>query len=411
MQKKNLFGVARPAEERAETRRWTHGLETVAKRIDRHFARAEVRGRLRAYLRGLLSPVARKNGWQLAEALGDRAPHGVQHLLGRAEWSADAVRDDLLGYVQEHLADPQGILIIDETGFLKKGAKSVGVARQYSGAAGRVENCQIGVFAAYVSPRRANSRTLIDRALYLPKPWAEDAARRREAHVPEAVRFATKPQLARQLIERVHEAGLPCAWVVADSVYGNDGGLRLWLEARQQPYVLAVSSRYRIFDGRQIQWAADLMAALPARAWKKLSAGRGTKGERLYEWALYAIRPVDEGRQRWLLARRSLKDRSDRAYYVVSGPKTTTLEAMVRVAGARGAIEESLQIAKDDLGLDQYEVRSWQGWHRHVTLVMLVQAYLTVLRVQAPGPRPPPKEAAGQKKSPPPAGAWLMGPR
>jgi SRSO17 transposase len=222
--------------------------------------------------------------------------------------------------------------------------------------------------------------------------------------VPESVRFATKPQLARQLIERVQQAGLPCAWVVADSVYGNDGDLRLWLEARQQPYVLAVSSQYRIFDGRQIQWAADLVEALPARSWKKLSAGRGTKGERFYAWACYSIRSIDEGRQRWLLARRSLKDRNDRAYYVVSGPKTTTLEEMVRVAGARWAVEESFQIAKDDLGLDQYEVRSWQGWHRHVTLVMLVQAYLTVLRALAQGPRPTPKEAAGQKKSLRPVG-------
>jgi SRSO17 transposase len=285
MQKKKLSGVAFPREERAETRRWSQGLEAVATRIDRHFARAEARGRLRAYLRGLLSPIERKNGWQLAEALGYRTPHGVQHLLGRAEWSAEAVRDDLLGYVRDHLADPQGILVIDETGFLKKGTKSVGVARQYSGAAGRVENCQIGVFAAYLSPTHGQARTLIDRALYLPKEWAEDAERRRVAHVPEAVAFATKPQLARQLINRVLEAGLPCAWVVADSVYGTDSRLRTWLEARHQPYVLAVSAQYRIFDGRQIQWAADLVAALPARAWQKLSAGTGTKGERLYEWA------------------------------------------------------------------------------------------------------------------------------
>jgi SRSO17 transposase len=285
MQEKKPFGVARPAEERRETRRWSLGLEAVAKRIDRHFARAEARGRLRAYLRGLLSPIERKNGWQLAEALGYRTPHGVQHLLGRAEWSADAVRDDLLSYVKEQLADPQGILIIDETGFLKKGSKSGGVARQYSGAAGRIENCQIGVFAAYLSPTHGQARTLIDRALYLPKEWAEDAERRRVAHVPEAVAFATKPQLARQLINRVREAGLPCAWVVADSVYGTDSRLRTWLEARHQPYVLAVSAQYRIFDGRQIQWAADLVAALPARAWQKLSAGTGTKGERLYEWA------------------------------------------------------------------------------------------------------------------------------
>jgi SRSO17 transposase len=406
MQKENFFGVARPAEQRAETRRWSHGLETVAKRIDRHFARAEARGRLRAYLRGLLSPIERKNGWQLAEALGYRTPHGVQHLLGRAEWSADAVRDDLLGYVKEHLADPQGILVIDETGFLKKGTKSVGVARQYSGAAGRVENCQIGVFAAYVSPTRAQARTLVDRALYLPKAWAEDAERRRAARVPESVRFAAKPQLARQLIGRVREAGLPCAWVVADPVYGTDSRLRAWLEAHHQPYVLAVSAQYRIFDGRQIRWAADLVKALPARAWKKLSAGSGTKGERLYQWACFVIRSIDEGRQRWLLARRSLKDRSDRAYHVVSGPKATALEEMVRVAGTRWAIEESFQIAKDDLGLDQYEVRSWQGWHRHVTLVMLVQAYLTVLRAQeeAQAPGPSLEAPAGQKKSLCPAG-------
>jgi SRSO17 transposase len=410
MQGKKPFRDARPAEERRETRRWSLGLEAVAKRIDRHFARAEARGRLRAYLRGLLSPIGRKNGWQLAEALGYRTPHGVQHLLGRAEWSADAVRDDLLSYVKEQLADPQGILVIDETGFLKKGRKSVGVARQYSGAAGRIENCQIGVFAAYVSPTRAQARTLIDRALYLPKEWAEDAERRRAAHVPDSVAFATKPQLARQLISRVLEAGLPCAWVVADSVYGTDSRLRAWLEARHQPYVLAVSAQYRIFDGRQIQWAADLVDALPARAWQKLSAGTGTKGERLYEWACYPIRSLDAGRQRWLLARRSLQDQNDRAYYVVSGPKTTTLEAMVRVAGTRWAIEESFQIAKDDLGLDQYEVRSWQGWHRHATLVMLVQAYLTVLRAQeASAPGPSPGAPTGQKKKLPPGGATWTG--
>ena len=358
---------------------------------------------------GSLSPIERKNGWQLAEALGYRTPHGVQHLLGRAEWSADAVRDDLLRYVKEQLADPQGSLVIDETGFLKKGSKSVGVARQYSGAAGRIENCQIGVFAAYVSPTHAQGRTLVDRALYLPKDWAEDAARRRAAHVPDSVAFATKPQLARQLISRVLEAGLPCAWVVADSVYGTDSRLRAWLEARHQSYVLAVSAQYRIFDGRQIQWAADLVEALPARAWQTLSAGSGTKGERLYQWVCFVIRSLDEGRQRWRLARRSLQDRNDRAYYVVSGPKTTSLEEMVRVAGTRWATQESFQIAKDELGLDQYEVRNWQGWHRHVTLVMLVQAYLTVLRVQAQGPGPTPKEALG-KKSPLPAGAGRAGP-
>jgi SRSO17 transposase len=227
MQKKKLSGVAFPREERAETRRWSQGLEAVATRIDRHFARAEARGRLRAYLRGLLSPIERKNGWQLAEALGYRTPHGVQHLLGRAEWSAEAVRDDLLGYVRDHLADPQGILVTDETGFLKKGTKSVGVARQYSGAAGRVENCQIGVFAAYVSPTRASARTLIDRALYLPKEWAEDAARRRAAHVPQVGELCYQAA-ASPAIDRAGAGGRPALRL---------GGGRLGLRHRQPPAV------------------------------------------------------------------------------------------------------------------------------------------------------------------------------
>jgi SRSO17 transposase len=375
--------VTLPAAERAETRHWVAGLEAIAGRINRHFVRSEARQRVRAYLRGLLSPAERKNGWQLAEAIGDRTPHGLQHLLGRAEWSAEAVRDDLFAYVREHLADAQGILVIDETGFLKKGTKSVGVARQYSGAAGRIENSQVGVFTAYVSPSHAGARTLIDRALYLPKEWAKDKERRRAASVPAEVAFATKPVLARQLIARAAEAGLPCAWVVADSVYGNDGRLRLWLEERRQPYVLAVSAQYRIFDGQRREWAATIVDGLPAQAWKKLSCGAGAKGERLYEWTSFVIRQVDEERQRWLLARRSLEDQSDRAYFVVSGPKETTLEGMVRIAGARWAIEECFQIAKGNLGLDQYEVRSWQGWHRHITLVMFVQACLTLMRVRA----------------------------
>jgi len=377
---------ARVLSERSQAARWAADLEGVAGRLDRHFVRSEGRRRARAYLRGLLGGAERKNGWQLAEAAGDRTPHGVQHLLGRARWSADAVRDDLQSYVREHLADPGGILVLDETGFLKKGAKSVGVARQYSGTAGRIENSQIGVFAAYVSPGRGGARTLIDRALYLPKAWTQDPARCRAAGVPQEVAFATKPRLARELIARaVDDAGLPCAWVVADSVYGGDGSLRLWLEERRQSYVLAVTSQYRLFDGQRREWAATLVNRLPARAWKTLSCGAGSKGERRYRWTSFVVRQVGAERCRWLLARRGLEDAQADAFFVVSAPKETTLQEMVTVAGARWAIEECFQVAKGELGLDHYEVRSWAGWQRHVTLAMLAQAYLAVLRAGAQG--------------------------
>lgn len=396
---------ARILPQRIRAARWAADLEGVAGRLDRHFVRSEGRQRARAYLRGLLGGAERKNGWQLAEAVGDRSPHGVQHLLGRARWSAEAVRDDLQSYVREHLADPGGILVLDETGFLKKGRKSVGVARQYSGTAGRIENSQVGVFAAYVSPSHGGARTLIDRAFYLPKAWTDDRVRCRAAGVPEEVAFATKPRLARELIARaVDGAGLPCAWVVADSVYGADGSLRLWLEERQQSYVLAVTSQYRIFDGERREWAATLVGRLPARAWRTLSCGTGSKGERRYRWTSFVVRQVGAHRCRWLLARRGLEDAQADAFFVVSAPKETTLQEMVAVAGARWAIEECFQVAKGELGLDQYEVRSWAGWQRHVTLAMLAQAYLAVLRAGAQGAAEPAvcgEVAVGRKKGVP----------
>ena len=401
MNRRSAVIVTPPVDERAEARRWHEGLEATACRLDRHFARSEGRQRVRAYLRGLLSPAERKNGWQLAEAAGDQTPHGMQHLLGRAVWSADAARNDLLGFVREHLADEQGgILVIDETGFLKKGSKSVGVARQYSGAAGRIENSQIGVFAAYVSPSHGGTRTLLDRALYLPKAWTDDPARCRATGIPADVGFATKPRMARELIARATDAGLPCAWVVADSVYGGDGSLRLWLEERKQPYVLAVTGQYRLFDGTRREWAATIAKRRSARAWQRLSCGAGSKGERLYEWTHWPIRTIDKDRCRWLLARRRLEDREEVACFVVSGPKQTTLEEMVRVVGARWAIEECFEVAKGELGLDQYEVRSWAGWQRHVTLVLWLQALLSVLRAEAQpaDPLPTQKIAATRKK-------------
>jgi SRSO17 transposase len=368
-----------------EIDRWAEDLWALGQRLGRHFARAEARQRALTYLRGLLSPVGRKNGWQLAEAVGDQTPYGVQHLLGRADWEANALRDELQAYVIEQLGDPAGILVVDETGFLKKGRKSVGVARQYSGTAGRVENCQIGVFLTYAT---AAGRTFLDRELYLHKEWAQDRERCQEAGVPDDVNFATKPQLATRMLERTLNAGVPAAWVTGDEVYGGDRRLRMWLEQRQQPFVLAVKSSEPLWSegegGVRQRKAAALTAAITAEEWQRLSAGEGAKGPRLYDWARVGlVRLPDPGWDHWLLVRRSLADPTDLAYYVVFGPADATLAELVRVAGMRWTIEECLEAAKGEVGLDEYEVRKWDGWYRHITLVMLAHAYLTATQATA----------------------------
>jgi SRSO17 transposase len=363
-----------------QAQQWADELGEVAELISDRFSRAEARERAVNYLRGLLSPVERKNSWQLAEEAGDETPYATQHLLGRAVWSADEVRDDLRDYVVKHLGREDGVLVVDETGFLKKGTKSAGVQRQYSGTAGRIENCQIGVFLAYVGQE---GRTFLDRELYLPQSWAEDQERRAEAGVPPGVKFATKPALSRKMIERAQQAGVPFQWVTGDEVYGNDSQMRRWLEGRKIYYVLAVSSQYQVFYEGRRRWAAEIATLLGQKEWKRLSAGAGAKGERLYDWALLPLGEVDEERQRWLLFRRSISDPTDLAYYVVSAPKKTSLEIIVKVAGARWAIEESFESAKGEVGLDQYEVRSWGGWYRHITLAMFAHAYLTVVRARA----------------------------
>src|ERR687890_2034155 len=225
----------------SEAHRWADQLDDLCTRIASRFSRIEPRRRARAYLQGLLAPLERKNGWHLAEVAGDHSPDGVQEFLSRVHWDADAVRDDLRAYVVEHLGNSQAVLVLDETGFLKKGRKSVGVQRQYSGTAGRIENCQIGVFLAYAS---RFGQALIDRRLYLPEAWAQDESKRAKAGVPEGVAFATKPQMACELIARALDAGAPCAWVLADALYGSDSRLRRMLETREQPYVLAVRSNH-----------------------------------------------------------------------------------------------------------------------------------------------------------------------
>ena len=367
--------------QRAEVTRWQAGLAALHARIAGRFRRREVRERARRYLSGLLDRVERKNGWQLAEHLGETGPQGVQRLLNAADWDVEAVRDDLRGYVLEQLGTPAGVLVVDETGFLKKGSKSVGVKRQYSGTAGRIENSQIGVFLAYASAR---GRAFVDRELYLPEEWAADPARRAEAGVPATVAFATKGQLAQRMLARAFAADVPAAWVTGDEVYGNTGTLRTWLEAEQRPYVLAVACDHPLWTGAQQQRADDHFAALPADAWTVLSAGEGSQGPRLYDWAWSALpTPGTLGMAAWVLARRSLSDPTELAYYRAYGPAATPLETLVQVAGARWAIEEGFERAKDLVGLDQYEVRRWGAWYRHITLALLAHAYLEVTRTQA----------------------------
>jgi SRSO17 transposase len=350
----------------------------VARRLAPYFARSESRHRVLAYLCGLLSEAERKNSWQVAAVCGESTPYGFQYLLRRADWDADAVRDELRTYSMQHLGAPHGVLVLDETGFLKKGRHSAGVARQYSGTVGKVDNCQIGVFLSYASPL---GYALLDRELYLPKAWTDDRARCRQAGIPEARRVATKPQLARQMLARAVAAGVPAPWVSGDSVYGDDRQLRQWLEAQPQAYVLAVSGKEYVWLGTQQRQVKTLLASLPGEGWTRLSAGDGAQGPRWYDWCWLSLAdPLEPGWHRWLLIRRSLRAPMELTAYAVLAPQATTLEDVVRVAGSRWTVESSFEAAKGEVGLDQYEVRSWTGWYRHITLAMWALALLTVLR-------------------------------
>jgi len=359
--------------------RWAAGLEAVVGWIAPRFGRVEPRRRALAYLRGLLSAAERKNGWQLAEQAGDRTPDGMQDFLSRVRWEADLVRDDLRAYVAAQLGDEQAVLVLDETGFLKKGDKSCGVQRQYSGTAGRIENCQIGVFLSYAS---RHGQALIDRALYLPDSWAADRLRRLGAGVPKTVVFMTKPKLGGAMLERAFAAGVPCAWVVGDSVYGADYGLRRCIEQHGRGYVMTVTSAQRL----GFKPVEDWLEEVPAKAWQRLSAGAGAKGPRLYDWAYLSYRAeVAPGWQKGLLIRRKIKRPTEFTFYLTLSPTATTLAELVQVAGRRWTVEVCFEAAKGEVGLDQYEVRSWTGWHRHITLAMLAHAYLAVLRRTAVG--------------------------
>ncbi|MEV7806709.1 IS701 family transposase [Microbispora sp. NPDC088329] len=366
------------------------GLDELFGRVAGRFGRVEPRRQARAYLVGLLAPVERKNGWQLAEAAGDARPHRMQRLLNDMRWEHREVRADLRDYVVEHLGGPDGVLVVDETGFPKKGDQSAGVRRQYSGTAGRVENCQLGVFLAYASARGC---ALIDAELYLPESWIGDPARCARAGIPEQTRFATESDLAAAMLDRALDAGVPAGWMTADETYGDDREFRRHLEHRRIGYVLAVPGSRSIGPGDTGPRFDTVTADAPARAWKRISAGQAAEGL-MHDWAMATLPPWpgdppggplggQDAWQRWLLIRRTIPDPQDLVYHLCFGPTGTTIEQLVRVAGARRAAEECLRAAKDEVGLDHYQVRRFDGWHRHITLAMLAHAYLAVSAVHA----------------------------
>ena len=389
----------------SEIDQYTAEFETFQARFAHFFVRSEPRETVRQYLRGLLAPVPRKNCWQMAEALGNKDPQAMQRLLFGAQWDADAVRDALQMFVIERFGAGDGIGIVDETGFLKKGTKSVGVKRQYSGTAGKIENCQIGVFLTYCTGR---GYTFLDRRLYLPEEWGQDPDRRREACVPEKVTFQTKSQLAMQMLEHAWAQGVPMEWVAGDEIYGNDTQLRDRLAQAGKKYVLAVSSNTPVWRERQpvvapfkgqrgrprkeprlangaAAWepVSAVVAALASQVWKRLAVGRGEKGPRIYHWArvrIFEKRRAVPGPEGWLLARRSITDPTDLAYYLSNAPRSTSLRALAEVAGARWSIETTIEEGKGEAGLDEYEVRYWHSWHRHITLSMMAHAWLASMR-------------------------------
>ncbi len=353
-------------------------IEDAYQRIAPCFRRRETRARSRRYLAGLLSRTERKNGWQLAEVSGEGHPRGVQRLLDAAEWDAEQVRDEVRGYVVDHVGQPNGILIVDETGFVKKGAKSAGVARQYSGTAGRRENQQIGVFLAYASEQQGCA--FIDRELYVPQEWFDAPARCQQAGIPPTHTFATKPQLAQQMLARAFAAAVPARWVVGDCIYGAED-LRHWLEAQEQAYLFAVTSTHAVWEQGEQIGVADLLARHPELGWVRWSAGEGSQGPRRYDWAWIRLPYTSAaGMAHWLLIRRSLNLPEEYAYYRVYGPETSALPELIGVAGQRWQIEVAFEGAKGEVGLDEYEVRLWQAWYRHITLAMLAHAALVVAR-------------------------------
>ena len=388
---------------------WASSLREVKRRIGPLFSQERSAVNAGLLLDGLLGDERRKTGWMRAEAAGDPGPWRQQALLGRDRWDADALRDLVREYIVEHLADDNAVLVIDETGFLKQGKASCGVARQYTGSAGKITNCQIGVFATYVSH---HGHGFIDRALYLPKDWARDPTRLKAAHVPAEISFMTKPQLAARMIERAIEARVPFAWVAGDTVYGISD-IERDLRRAGKGYVLGVSSAHWFGSWnleRPLGGSAEEIAkALPSSDWQRLSAGSGTKGPRLHDWCYLELAELeaeefnDENHGLWtrgLLIRRNIAD-GDLAYFTTWCPAGTSIATLVRVEGHRWAIEDSFETAKNEFGLDHNETRSWHGWHRHVSFVMLAFAMMAAIRqrVNQPPPKKTKSNTAGRRRA------------
>jgi SRSO17 transposase len=353
-------------------------IDPIQKIFDQHFARSETKDSALAYFRGLISSIERKNSWQLSEEIGYSNPYAFQYLLGRALWDSNNIRDEVRTYTLDHLGNG-GTLSLDETGFLKKGNKSAGVGRQYSGTAGRIENCQIGVFLSYATEK---GRALIDRELYIPQEWFTDKGRCAEAGIPESITFKTKPELAKEMLKRTFENDIRPAWVVGDEVYGCYA-LRSWLEKQEQSYVLAVASNYPICIGFQQYKACHLLKIIDESDWKTISVGEGAKGYRYYQWHRIQINSDNpDGWNRWLVLRRNIKNADDIAYYIAFSPDKKSIDDMAKAAGVRWTIEECFEMAKGEVGLDQYEVRSWTGWYRHITLSLFALSFLAKLRAQ-----------------------------
>ena len=376
---------------------WASSLRDVKGRIRPLFQQDRMAASAGLFLDALLGPERRKTGWMRAEAAGDPGPWRQQALLGRAQWEADALRDVVRDYVIATLADPDAVLVVDETGFLKQGRASCGVGRQYTGSAGKITNCQIGVFAAYVS---RHGHAFIDRALYLPKAWTDDRTRMAAAHVPRGTHFRTKPQLAAAMIERAIAADVPFGWVAGDSIYGV-GEIEIALRRAGKGYVLGVNASHPFGswgDKPLLAGTAEAIArGLGKAAWQRLSAGAGSKGERLYDWAYCELADLDAGEYddartglwtRGLLIRRSLGD-GELAFFSTWCPAGTPIATLVAVEGRRWAIEDAFETTKNELGLDHNETRSWHGWHRHVSLVMLAFAMMAAVRHHANTIAPP----------------------
>lgn len=388
-------------------------VEQAATLLRPHFRRSEAHQHARDYLRGLLADVERKNGWQLAEQAGYDHPRGIQRVLARYAWNADAVRDDLRRYVIAELGDPTGVLVVDETGFPKQGKQSAGVARQYSGTLGKIANCQVGVLLGYAS---AKGHVALDRELFIPEGWFGDRERCRQAGIPDTVEHRTKPQMALTMLERALDGGVPAGWVTGDAVYGSASTLRRALEERAERYVLAVRSNEAVttwppYGAPGQTRVAAVAATMPPPAWSRLSCGEGAQGPRVYDWAWAPLRPAERrGWVHWVLVRRHPERPEEVAYYLVYAPEGTALEAVVRVAGARWSIDDLFKLAKGQVGLDQYEVRSWRGWYRHITLALLALAVLTVAARKKGGLR---AQTIFRSRSPKSAGCWSgsSGPR